>query len=127
MVSGRRLPIPNYQPPTTNHQLRPRVDQPQRASFDVNGGAVGSTAFGREVFERPAVVDERLLNGRLMKRGVHGFTESRLVVTIARSVNANGGPVNDDANRFGAAYEEPGFGVGLNGQATYSIGSTTPF
>jgi len=103
------------------------VDQPQRASIDVNGGAFGSTAFGREVFERPAVVDERLLNGRLMKRGIHRFTESRLIIAIARSVNANGGSVDDDADRFGAAYEEPGFGVGWNGQAIYFIGSTTLF
>ena len=78
------------------------------------------------MFERPAVVDERLLDGRLMKRGVHGFTESRMVVTIARPVDANGRPVDDDANRIGAPYEEPGFGIGWSGQASYSIGSTTP-
>ena len=101
------------------------MHQPQCASLDVNGGPVGRTALGREVFERPAVVDECLLDGRLMQRGVHGFAEPRLVVTIAGPVNAYGGPVNDDADRFGAAYEEPGFGIGWNGQAIYSIGSTT--
>ena len=85
--------------------------QPQRRvpTFEAHRRVVVRSAIGGEVFERPAADDERLFDSGLVKSRVHRFTKSRVAETAARSVDANRRPVDHDADRLGAANEQPGF------------------
>jgi hypothetical protein len=78
------------------------MDQPQRsvAALDVHDGASIQSSLGGEVFERPAVEDERLFDRSLMQRCVHRFTESRMAESVSWPVHTNRGPVDDDAHAF---------------------------
>ena len=79
------------------------------APFDTDDGIGLRAAVGREVFERPAFKDQRLLDRRLMQRRVHRFTKSRLAEIAARPVHADRRAVDDDAHGFGTANEQPRF------------------
>ena len=76
--------------------------QPQRsvAALDVYDGASIQSSIGGEVFERPAIEDERLFDRRLVQRGVHRFTESRVAELVSWPVHTNRRPVDDDAHAF---------------------------
>ena len=92
--------------------LTPRMDEPQRrvATFEAHRCFGVRSAIGGEMFERPAIDDERLFDRGLVKRRVHRFTKSRVAETAARSIHANRRPVDHDADGLGAADEQPGFG-----------------
>jgi hypothetical protein len=85
--------------------------EPQRrvSPFEAHVGFGVRSAIGGEMFERPAIDDERLFDGGLVKRRVHRLTKSRVAETAARSVHANRCPVDHDAYGLGAANEQPGF------------------
>lgn len=94
-----------------NPELSTRVDQAQRwvPPFDIHHGLGMRSAVGDEMFERPAVEDERLFNGGLVQRCVHRFTKSRVAETAPRPIHANRRPVDDDAHGLRAANEQPRF------------------
>ena len=68
------------------------------ATLEAYSGFGVRSAIGGEMFERPAVDDERLFDGGLVKRRVHRLPESRVAETAARPVHADGGPVDHDSD-----------------------------
>ena len=107
MVRSFHYELSNYR----TIQLAARMDEPQRrvATFEAHRCVGVRSAIGREMFERPAIDDERLFDSGLVKRRVHRLTKSRVAETAARSVHANRRPVDHDADGLGATDEQPGF------------------
>ena len=91
------------------------------AAFETYCGLGMRSAIGREMFERPAVDDERLFDSGLVKRRVHRLTKSRVAEPAARPVHANRRPVDHDADGLGAANEQPGFRRTCSGSQTYPL------
>ena len=91
------------------HILASRIDQSQGrvSTFEVYHGVGVRATIGREVFERPAVMDQRLFDRGLVQRRVHRFTKARMAETAARPVHPDPRTVDDDAHRLRAANEQP--------------------
>ena len=87
--------------------------EPQRrvSSFDVDDGIGVRPALRREVLERPAVVDQCLLDGGLVQRGIHSLAEPRVAESVPRSVDADRRTVHHDADGLIPANEQPRFGI----------------
>ena len=87
------------------------MDEPQRrvTTFEAHCCVGVRSPIGGEMFERPAIDDERLFDSGLVKRCVHRLAKSRVAETAARPVHTDGRSVDHDADRLGATDEQPGF------------------